>query len=206
MDDLEGLDEEEAIDLQLPIVCGDLLIRRFLPDDFRSFRDYWTDPETFRYERFHSYTEEQIRHTIEAQAQSQGGLHEGSLFLTIVHSGEVVGDVNLSVLGDSQGEFGIKLHPAYRGKGLATRATIATLGLGFDQFRMHRIAAATDVRNVRSWRLMERVGMRREGHFLHEAFHKEEWIDVYVFAMLEDEWRDRYGPPALDESIRVRGR
>ncbi|MGQ0633036.1 MAG: GNAT family N-acetyltransferase [Planctomycetaceae bacterium] len=53
---------------------------------------------------------------------------------------------------------------------------------------MHRIVAAVDVRNDRSWRLMERIGMRRAAHFIHDARAKDEWVDDYVYAILESEW------------------
>jgi RimJ/RimL family protein N-acetyltransferase len=54
---------------------------------------------------------------------------------------------------------------------------------------MHRIYAFVDTRNDRSWRLMERIGMRREGHFVRWRKIKNEWIDDYGYAMLANEWR-----------------
>jgi RimJ/RimL family protein N-acetyltransferase len=53
--------------------------------------------------------------------------------------------------------------------------------------------AAVDVRNEPSWRLMERVGMRREAHFVHDNLMGDEWIDDFVYAMLEDEWHAKNG-------------
>jgi RimJ/RimL family protein N-acetyltransferase len=46
------------------------------------------------------------------------------------------------------------------------------------------------VRNEPSWRLMERLGMRREAHFRHHEFFKGEWADCFVYAMLAEEHRN----------------
>ena len=46
--------------------------------------------------------------------------------------------------------------------------------------------------NDTSWRLMERVGMRREGHFIHDGFVRSRWVDVFAYGMLADEWTARH--------------
>ena len=44
--------------------------------------------------------------------------------------------------------------------------------------------------NTASYRLMERVGMRREAHTVKDALHPSgEWMDGYSYALLADEWR-----------------
>ena len=42
-----------------------------------------------------------------------------------------------------------------------------------------------------SARVLERLGMRREAHFVRSEFIKGEWTDEVVYAMLEEEWRAR---------------
>ncbi|MFI6101093.1 GNAT family N-acetyltransferase [Lentzea sp. NPDC051213] len=55
--------------------------------------------------------------------------------------------------------------------------------------RAHVIAQG-EVRNERSWRLMERLGMRREAHFRQCEIVKGEWADTYVYAMLAADHRN----------------
>jgi RimJ/RimL family protein N-acetyltransferase len=57
---------------------------------------------------------------------------------------------------------------------------------------LHRITSATSTDNERAWRLMERVGMRREAHFIHDGFVKGRWVDVYAYGILDDEWQARH--------------
>ena len=54
------------------------------------------------------------------------------------------------------------------------------------RFSMHRLWATCDTRNVGSWRVLEKVGMRREGLFRRDVFQKGEWRDSYLYARLEN--------------------
>jgi RimJ/RimL family protein N-acetyltransferase len=82
-------------------------------------------------------------------------------------------------------------HPDYGGHGYATEAARVMLRLGFDGLGLHRIIGRIDARNTPSARVLERLGMRPEAHFLQNEMVRGEWTDEIVFAMLEDEWRAR---------------
>ena len=58
---------------------------------------------------------------------------------------------------------------------------------------LHRIWATCDVDNRASARILEKVGMRREGHLRHSVRRKGEWRDSYLYAILEPEWQDGSG-------------
>jgi RimJ/RimL family protein N-acetyltransferase len=49
----------------------------------------------------------------------------------------------------------------------------------------------TSADNAGSWRLMERLGMRREAHFVKNCYHDGVWVDEYVYAILAEEWREK---------------
>jgi len=89
-----------------------------------------------------------------------------------------------------QAEIGWCLDPAYAGRGLATEAVVALLGICFDGLGLRRVLADCFADNTASWRLMERLGMRREVHTVRESLHRSgEWLDGMSYAMLADEWR-----------------
>jgi len=108
-------------------------------------------------------------------------------------TGQLVGEVSLiwRHADWQQGEIGYIFNPEVHGQGLATEAARAVLALGFERFGLHRIMARCDVRNLRSARLMERLGMRREAHFRGCSRSKGRWDEEYVYALLEEEWRQR---------------
>jgi RimJ/RimL family protein N-acetyltransferase len=64
--------------------------------------------------------------------------------------------------------------------------------LSFVDPGVRRTTAGCFTANEASWRLMERVGMRREAHARAESLHRdEEWMDTYVHAMLREDWAAR---------------
>jgi RimJ/RimL family protein N-acetyltransferase len=156
--------------------------------------EYWSDPEVARYQYLEEYNEDHVSSWINQQGRIALGDPGVALVLAAELDGKVIGTCFLTITGpeDRQAEIGFTFNPRFTGKGLASRTVAVVLGFGFIQLGMHRIIGATDVRNDRSWRLMERIGMRREAHFTHDSFVKGQWRDAYIYAMLDEEWQQRY--------------
>ncbi|MDB5614687.1 MAG: Protein N-acetyltransferase, RimJ/RimL family [Devosia sp.] len=106
-------------------------------------------------------------------------------------NGALIGEVSLiwRSVEARQGEVGWIFDPNYHGHGYATEAANAVLDLAFGPGGIHRVAARCDVRNERSWRLMERLGMRREAHFREHALFKSQWDEEFIYAILQQEWQ-----------------
>jgi RimJ/RimL family protein N-acetyltransferase len=62
------------------------------------------------------------------------------------------------------------------------------LDYAFDALGLHRVIAIADCRNAPSVALLERLGMRGEGHFLESNWFKGEWANEYLYAVLKNEW------------------
>ncbi|WP_235558783.1 GNAT family N-acetyltransferase [Nocardioides sp. Leaf285] len=118
--------------------------------------------------------------------------------------GVVVGDLMLAVedawaqtevadrAAGTQARLGWVLDPAYGGQGLATEAVGALLGVCFDALGLRRVVADCFADNTPSWRLMERVGMRREARTVGDSLHRSRgWLDGLTYALLAEEWRAR---------------
>lgn len=89
-------------------------------------------------------------------------------------------------------ELGWAFHPAAGGQGYATEAVGELLRACFWDLRLRRVVAHCFAANRPSWRLMERLGMRRETHAVQESLHRSgEWMDGLTYALLADEWRSR---------------
>ena len=84
---------------------------------------------------------------------------------------------------------GTRLHPAQWGRGYTTEAARAMIDFGFRELGLHRIWADCDPRNVASWRVLEKLGLRREAHLRQNARIKGEWVDSLLYAILDREWR-----------------
>lgn len=124
--------------------------------------------------------------------------------LMIEFGGEVIGDLFLKTedawaqaevrdrAKDVFAEIGWCLTPAHEGHGYATEAVRELLAIVFDGLALRRVVANCFADNEPSWRLMERLGMRREAHNIGDTLHRNaEWYDGLTYALLADEWRDR---------------
>jgi RimJ/RimL family protein N-acetyltransferase len=92
-----------------------------------------------------------------------------------------------------QAELGWSIRPEETGKGYATEAVEAAIRICFEELGLRRVFASCFAANAPSYRLMERVGMRREAHTVLDGLHPSgEWMDGYNYALLADEWRRRH--------------
>jgi len=138
----------------------------------------------------------------------------GSLTRTLVLEldGRIVGDLYLGISDawaqsdvaeeakSVQAEIGWAVDPAYAGRGLATEAAAELLRICFEDLGLRRVKALCFADNEPSWRLMERLGMRREEYAVQDSLHRTKgWLDGMTYALLADEWRERQlssAPPA----------
>jgi len=89
-----------------------------------------------------------------------------------------------------QAELGWAMDPAQQGQGYATEAVRAVIAACFTELGLRRVVAGCFAANEASWRMMERLGMRREEHSLRTALHRSgEWMDGMSYALLAEEWR-----------------
>ena len=86
---------------------------------------------------------------------------------------------------------GKPINPEFHGFGYATEAARGLMAMGFERAGLHRIFARCDARNTASYRVMERLGMRREAHFREHILVKGVWDEELIYALLEGEWAAR---------------
>ncbi|MBB5873359.1 RimJ/RimL family protein N-acetyltransferase [Allocatelliglobosispora scoriae] len=175
-----------------PLMTERLTLRPFAAGDLDDLHAFHSRPEVARYLYWEARDREQTREVLAHKTGQTALRAEGDRLVLAVVAGErVIGEVSLAWLSEEhrQGEFGYVFHPDAGGRGLATEAARVVLRLGFEELGLHRIIGRCDPRNEPSWRLLERLGLRREAHFVQNEIFKGEWGDEYHYAMLEDEWR-----------------
>ncbi len=175
------------------LLSSRLILRRLRESDLLRFCGYRSDPRVARYQDWESWSEEEGRRFIEGQTTLHPDV-PGTWFqlaIELVETGELIGDCGLHTLADrpGQAEIGITMACEHQGRGYATEAVSCLLDYVFRRLGKHRVIAVVNTRNTPAVRLLERVGMRREGHFIENVWFKGEWGDEYQYAMLERESR-----------------
>lgn len=167
-----------------------LLIRKFTPDDWQDLFEYLSKPEVVRYEPYDAFTEEQAR-------QEAINRSSNSCFWAVClkDSSKLIGNLYISEQDFDTWELGYVFNNSYQGKGYATEAAKALIENLFINGTARRIIAMCNPINVSSWKLLERLNMRREGHLLQNIwFFKDDneqpiWQDTYEYAILKEEWQ-----------------
>lgn len=175
-----------------------LVVRRFRRADVPTFAAYRSDPVVARYQSWDvPFSEEQAEQFVAGLSDDHPDTPGSWFQFAVAESadGSHVGDVAAYVDADDprQARVGITLAADAQGRGYGTEALAGLLDYLLVDRGKHRATADCDARNVASAKLLERVGMRREGHHLQSAWWKGEWTDEYVYAVLADEWQTRRG-------------
>ena len=95
----------------------------------------------------------------------------------------------LDAAKDVQAELGWALDPAYARRGYAFEAVSGVIDTCFGTLGLRRVHAGCFTANEPSWRLMEKLGMRREEASRKSGLHRSgEWMDGLNYGLLAEEW------------------
>ena len=106
---------------------------------------------------------------------------------------QVIGGVNVKFFADHRiAEIGYGLSRSFWGRGITVEAMRAIVQAAFDCYtQLVRIRARADNENTASHRVMEKLGMKREGHLRQDSFLLGELRDEVVYGLLREEWELR---------------
>lgn len=99
--------------------------------------------------------------------------------------------INLGKKNYRTAEVWFKVHKDFWRKGYTTEALTKLLDFGFNQLQLHRIEAGCAVDNIASSKVLEKVGMKKEGMKRKKLPIRGEWKDNYFYGILEDEFNDK---------------
>lgn len=190
--DLEGRASMEAprVDI-LPRLGSRFMLRRLAADDVAAFQAYRHDPELARYQGWSPMSDEEARAFLVAMTGA-ALLDPGSwtqIGIAEPASRRLIGDIGVCLAPDGRcAEIGFTLARHAQGRGVATEAVRAAIGLIFDSSgTVDRVIAVTDARNHASVRLLERVGMQRSQ--TRDAVFRGEPCVEHVYAVARGDGR-----------------
>ena len=170
-----------------------LIIRPFTPSDAEDLYAYLSRERVVRYELYPPFTREQAAGEALRRADDPN-FHA----VVLKETGRVIGNLYFAPGDFDTWELGYVFHDAAWGRGYATEACHALLTDAFTCGNVRRVIAMCNPENTASWRLLERLGMRREGHlrqnvwFVRDAQGQPVWQDTYEYAILREEFGMRF--------------
>ena len=173
-----------------------LILRRLRAEDAEPMFRYRSHPVVSRFQSWAPGAPSVTAAFIEEQIRVEPDTPGTWLQLGIVarDTGELLGDcgIHFPPANRHEVELGMTLAAQHQGRGYAMEALEALLEYVFDRLEKRRVYGSVDPGNVRSLRLLERAGLRREAHFHESLWFKGAWADDVICAMLATEWRSTH--------------
>ncbi len=167
-----------------------LLLRPFSLDDVDDVLAYASDPEWSRFLPVPSpYT---LKDAEEFVAKSVLQSADDELGFAIELDGTVIGGIGLRFEAPIQvASLHYSIAREHWNRGLMTEAVRAVVNWGFEASNLAKIYSWADVENIGSWRVMEKIGMTREGTLRSQGVNRGVRQDFHYYGILRDEWESR---------------
>ncbi len=165
-----------------------LVIRELRESDLDAFCRLFCDP-AYRFFEGSPLSVEETRAELEkfiGWGQEQPRMRY-ALAVALPAGDTLVGTIHLRSLNTTirEWEIGWGVQPACWGQGYAPEAAREMLRFAFGERNAHRVTAFCHADNAASVRVMEKIGMQREGRLRQVRWLNDHWCDEYVYAILE---------------------
>jgi len=177
---------------QLPTLdAGPFALRMIRPDDDADLFAIFGDPEVMRYWSRPAFEDLQAARDLALEIQQC--FDSRSLFqwgLVRPEDDRVIGTGTLSNLDvqNRRAELGFALARSEWGRGVMSRVLPVLVRFGFETRDLHRIEADVDPRNPASFRLLERLGFKKEGYRRESYILNGEIQDAVLYGLLKREF------------------
>ncbi len=165
-----------------------LFLRAFKESDYDDLFEYLSQLENDEFEGYSGITYENGKEHLKYRIDSKE-----FYAIELSETGKVIGNIYCGKRDFDTREAGYILNKSYQHSGYASEALTAVIENAFEE-GANRVHAECDPRNTPSWKLLEKVGLKREAHFKQNIlFLKDEsgkpiWKDTYVYAITEGDW------------------
>lgn len=182
-----------------------LVIRRPTADDLEAFLAYRNDPENMLFQPIEAMRVVDAAAFLADQAKLDLDADNCWLMFAIElrESGRMIGEVGMYIESATKrtANIGWAIQSEFRGQGYATEAAKYLLEYAFKERKLHRVTSITSVQNGASVRVMERLGMRREGTTRESMRANNTWNDEHLYGLLNSEWHQQHGTRGPDISL-----
>ena len=169
-----------------------LILRDFVKDDWQRVLEYQSDPLYLRYNEWTERTPETAQEFVGwfLDNEKQTPRIKFQLAITLKSNDLLIGNCGIRMDHPNafQADVGYELDPQHWNQGYATEAAHAIVDFGFNRFDLHRVWSWCVADNLGSAHVLEKLGMRREGHLRENEYYRARWWDTLMYAILIDEW------------------
>ncbi len=165
-----------------------LFLREVRKSDWKAVHEYAIDPIVCKFMPWGPNTEEDTKNYIKRAMNFRKEVPRTTFELAIIlkSNQKRIGGccIVISDVGNKQGWIGYCLNKNFWQQGYVTEAAVKLLEFGFEKLKLHRIFATCDTKNIGSARVLEKIGMRREGQMREHKLIRKKWRDSFLYAVI----------------------
>jgi RimJ/RimL family protein N-acetyltransferase len=168
-----------------------LIIRPISLDDKSDIFEYRSDTETNKYQGWIPKNIDDVDSFIGKISKQINEPETWFQFVLIKkETQKIIGDLGIHFFDseNKQVEIGCTLNKDFQNKGCATESVKRIIDYLFNELNKHRIITSVDPDNINSTRLVERIGFRKEAHFVESLWVNGKWVDDVIYALIEKDW------------------
>ena len=174
-----------------------LILRNFLDSDLESFLAYRNDPIVAKSQGWGILYPREKGEAFILSMKERVALKQNDWIqyaVALKDTDELIGDLGCYIKKDDvrQARIGFTLAAKYWRKGYISEVIPYLLEYLFEDMDIHRVAADCDVENIASFRTLEKLGFRREAHFVESFLVNGVYTSEYHYGLLEREWREKF--------------
>ena len=166
---------------------SEYLIRRFETNDYHDLYEYLSKKDIYKYEPGDPIDIEEAKQLVKERSNNDN-------FLAVILKSEkkLIGHFSFFQIEPkyiSTYEIGYIFNPKYHGKGHVTKSGKMLIEYYFKDQNIHRIISNCNPENENSWKLLERLGFKREGYLIKNIYFRKEnerpiWLNTYLYGLL----------------------
>jgi ribosomal-protein-alanine N-acetyltransferase len=181
---------------QMQLESERLILREFKATDWKAVHEYASDPAVVKFMEWGPNSVEDTQAFVDMSVEKQREKPRRSFEFAVTLKADrtLIGAAGMRLTpGTAQvADIGYCYNQKYWRQGFSSEACARLIRLGFVDLNLHRIWATCDAENVGSAAVLSKCGMRQEGHFRQERLLKGRWRDTLLFAILRDEWQEKF--------------
>lgn len=168
------------------------ILREFVESDWKQVHKYASQLVVCQFQPWGPNTEGETKEFVQNILRDMKQINRTRFVFAIIEkeSDQLIGSIEFNIRDEINqiGEIGYIIHPNYWGMGFASEAAKEVISFGFKNFKLHRLFATCDVRNIASAKVLEKCGLNLEGKMREDLLLRDGWRDTYLFSILEQEW------------------
>ena len=167
-----------------------LYTRDFKMDDFNAVHELVQNPDIYKYQGWGPNSKEDTRNFIKRSIEQEYAVPRKSFEIPILlkETQFIIGCMRISSVSCKKADIGYWIKKDLWGQGFATEATLGAIKFGFQKLEINKICATSAPENLASIRVLEKIGMVKEGYLKEDVYIRGQYRDSVLMAILKKEF------------------